>query len=143
MPASIVPTYSHGGVGAGGFPVVVGNTTNSGRPVYIAQAITSPALNAFFVGTSCTFLVEGNGGAVDNTGNPPAGEWIDYSNGGYSLTTGQSISKFLPTCIPCWRTRITAIVAGTLVSYVPAIVTSNGVVGSASYPRLSSAQSNY
>jgi hypothetical protein len=148
MATSIFPTYSHGGVSAGGFPVVVGNTTNAGRPVYIGDAISTsnqllPGLIAFFAGTSITFLIEGNGGQIDSTGNPPTGEWIDVSNGGYSLTTGQSIGKVLPIQFTCYRTRITAIVAGILVSYVPSIITSGGVQASARYPKLSSTQSLY
>jgi hypothetical protein len=148
MATSIFPTYSHGGVSAGGFPVVVGNTTNSGRPIYIADAVATnvnllPGFIAFFVGTSITFLIEGNGGQIDATGNPPTGEWVDVSNGGYSLTTGQNIGKTLPIQFPCYRTRITAIVAGTLVSYVPAIITQGGIMASARYPKLSSVQSLY
>src|ERR1700687_5781556 len=117
MATSIYPTYSHGGVSAGGFPVVVGNATNSGRPIFIGDAVATntlllPGLMGFFTGTSCTVLVEGNGGQVDATGNPPASDWIDVSSGGISLTTGQFFAKVLPIQFPIYRTRITAIVAG-------------------------------
>ena len=132
------PTYSHGGASQNGFIAVPGTTTSSGRPVAIVQAISDAAMQFFFTGTSCTVLIEGNGGAISSTGNPPSGEWIDYSNGGYSLTNGQTLSKFLPRCIPYWRSRITAIVAGTLITYVPSIVGPNGVIVSASYPNIDS-----
>ena len=138
-----IPTYSHGGNSQSGFPAVLGTTTNSGRPVAIVQAISQAAMQVFFSGTSCTVLIEGNGGLVDQTGNPPAAEWIDYSSGGYSLTNGSQLSKYLPRAIPYWRTRITAIVAGTLVSYVPSVVGPNGVIVSASYPSLTSGPQSY
>lgn len=139
----LTPTYSHGGSSVTGFPAVLGTTTNSGRPVQIIQALVDPAMQFFFTGTSCTVLLEGNGGRVDSTGNPPSGEWVDYSSGGYALTNGQTLSKFLPRCIPYWRTRITAIVAGTLVSYVPSIVSPEGQVVSTGYPEISSGIQSY
>ena len=141
------PIYSHGGVSQSGFPAVLGTSTNSGRPIYIVQANQgNPAIQIFFSGTSITLVVEGNGGLIDTTGNPPAGDWIDYSNGGYSLTNGQALSKFLPRSVPCWRTRITAITLGAgtgLVSYCPSLVGPNGVIISASYPPLSSGLQSY
>lgn len=138
------PVYSHGGASQAGFPAVPGTSTNAGRPVAIVQANqTDPCMQIFFVGTSCTVLLEGNGGQIDSTGNPPSGEWIDYSNGGYALTTGQTLSKFIPRCVPYWRTRITAIVAGTLQSYCPSIIGPSGVVVSASYPKLDSGPQSY
>jgi hypothetical protein len=142
----ISPTYSHGGTSAGGFPVVVGNTTNAGRPIWVGDSqgvhqLLLPGIMGFFVGTSCTVLVEGNGGQVDATGNPPAAEWVDISSGGIALTTGQNFAKTLPIQFPCYRTRITAIVAGTFFSYVPSIITAGGVQASARYPKLSSSQS--
>ncbi len=133
------PIYSHGGPSTPGFPAVAGTTTTTGNPIYIfSSAIYPPALNGFFTGTSCTVVVEGNGGLINTqTGQPPSGEWIDYSNGGYALTTGQSFSKALPPSIPCWRTRITAIVLGGgagFFSYVPAIVIPPGDMVSAGRP---------
>lgn len=137
------PVYSHGGPSMQGFPSVPGNTTNSGNPVYILQAQVDPAMNIFFSGTSCTVLVEGNGGQIDpTTGAPPTAEWFDYSSGGYALTNGQQLSKFVPRSIPCWRTRISAITIGAgsgLWSYIPSIVSPrDGVVVSASRPSVSS-----
>jgi hypothetical protein len=146
MATSIFPTYSHGGAAAGGFPAVPGTTQSSGRPIWIGSAAQQPALVAFFTGTTVTFLIEANGGLVDSTGNPPSGEWVDVSNGGYTLTTGQSIAKLLPLSVPCYRTRITSITLGGgsgLVSYTPSIVTIGGVQAAASYPKLSSSQSLY
>ena len=140
------PTYSHGGASANGFPAVLGTTTNSGRPVAIVQAIQQPAMQIFFSGTSCTVVVEGNGGQLDSTGNPPAGEWVDYSSGGFALTNGQQLSKKLPFSIPYWRTRISAINTPTgqgLVSYIPSIVVSNGWVVSTGYPEISTGQQSY
>lgn len=134
---TLTPTYSHGGTTAGGFTAVPGTSQSSGRPVAITVAASKPAMNCFWTGTSVTFVIEGNGGTLDSTGNPPSAEWFDYSNGGYSLTNGQSISKKLPREIPYWRTRITAINAPTgagLVSYVPCVVTNGGVLTSAGYP---------
>ena len=151
MPAPIFPTYSHGGAAAGGFPAVIGTTTNSGRPIFIGDGIATnnlllPGIIGFFTGTSCTVVVEGNGGLIDSTGNPPSGEWIDISSGGIALTNGQSFAKTLPIQFPCYRTRITAINTPTgngFVSYVPSIVTAGGVIASARYPKLSSSQSLY
>lgn len=131
-----IPVYSHGGQSMQGFPAVVGNTTNSGNPILIANTIYEPAMHIFFAGTSCTVFIEGNGGIIDPiSGEPPAGEWIDYTGGaGYGLTNGQTLSKALPKTIPCWRTRISAIVAGVLTSYVPAIVIPGGNLVSAGRP---------
>ncbi len=151
MATSIFPVYSHGGTTAGGFPAVIGNTTNSGRPVFIGDAVATntlllPAMVGFFSGTSCTVLIEGNGGTIDSTGNPPSGEWIDVSGGGYALTNGQSFAKTLPMQFPCYRTRISAMTIGGgtgFQSYVPNIITNGGVVASARYPKLSSSQSLY
>jgi hypothetical protein len=151
MATNISPTYSHGGAGAGGFPAVPGTTQSSGRPIFIGDAVSQtnqilPGLIAFFVGTTVTFVVEGNGGLIDPTGNPPSAEWIDVTNGGITLTTGQSIGKTLPIQFPVYRTRITAITLGGgsgLVSYVPSIITAGGVQASARYPKLSSSQSLY
>jgi hypothetical protein len=103
-------------------------------------------MQIFFSGTSCTVLIEGNGGLIDNTGNPPSGEWIDYSSGGYALTNGQVLSKKLPFSIPYWRTRITAITLGGgsgVVSYVPSIIGPTGIVVSASYPRFETGLQSY
>ncbi len=142
-----MPTYSHGGASQSGFAAVVGTTTNSGRPISIVQADqVNPAIQIFYSGTSCTVVVEGNGGAIDNTGNPPSTDWIDYSSGGFALTNGQQLSKYLPRSIPYWRTRITAINTPTgagLVSYCPCIVGPNGVIVSASYPKLDSGPQSY
>lgn len=142
-----IPTYSHGGVSQAGFPAVLGTTTNAGRPISIVQANqTDACIQIFFSGTSCTVLLEGNGGLVDSTGNPPSGEWIDYSAGGFALTNGQQLSKFLPRCVPYWRTRISAINTPTgqgLVSYTPSIIGPGGIVVSASYPTLTSGPQSY
>lgn len=140
------PIYSHGGVSQSGFPAVLGTAQNSGRPVAIVQAIADPAMQFFFTGTSVTVLIEGNGGLIDTTGNPPTTEWIDYSAGGYTIGNNGQLSKFLPRSIPYWRTRITAITAPTgsgLVSYVPIIIGPNGVLVSASYPQLTSGLQSY
>jgi hypothetical protein len=135
--ANIQPFYSHGGVTMSGFVAVPGTTISAGRPISISQATQNPAIQIFFVGTSCTVLIEGNGGPLDSTGNPPSTDWIDYSSGGFALTTGQSLSKFLPRVVPYYRTRISAIVLGGgsgLVSYVPCIIGPGGIIASASYP---------
>ncbi len=101
----------------------------------------NPALNIFWSGTGVTVLVEGNGGAIDpTTGLPPAGEWVDYSAGGYAMVNGDFLSKSLPRAIPCWRTRMTLTVLGPgtgLTSYVPCIVTPNGLFVSAGRPTTS------
>lgn len=140
-----IPTYSHGGPPQPGFPSVAGTSQTSGRPVSIVQAINDAAMQIFFSGTSCTVVLEGNGGAITN-GAPPANEWVDYSAGGYALTNGQALSKFLPASIPYWRTRISAITLGGgtgLTSYVPDIVGPSGVIVSASYPKLDSGPQSY
>jgi len=142
-----VPVYSHGGPSQAGWTAVLGTSTNSGLPIAILQANqTNPAIQIFFSGTSCTVVVEGNGGTLDSTGNPPSGEWIDYSSGGFALTNGGQLSKYLPRSIPYWRTRITAINSPTgqgLVSYVPDLVGPNGVITSAARPNLTTGQQSY
>src|ERR1700690_1322367 len=139
-----VPVYSHGGPSQSGWTAVLGTTTNSGLPIAILQANqTNPAIQIFWSGTSCTVVVEGNGGTLDSTGNPPSGEWIDYSNGGFALTNGQQLSKYLPRSVPYWRTRITAINTPTgqgLQSYVPSLVGPSGVIISAARPNLTTGQ---
>lgn len=133
-----VPVYSHGGPSMQGFPSVAGTAQSSGNPVYILTALVNPAFQVFFSGTSCTVLVEGNGGIIDpTTGAPPSGEWVDYSSGGIAMTNGQALSKQLPRSIPCWRTRISAINLGAgtgLTSYVPSITSGGDFVVSASRP---------
>lgn len=134
MPAPLFPTFSHG-------DTIPGTTQSAGRPVSIIPAITRPGFVGFFSGTTVTFLIEGNGGLVDSTGNPPASEWEDYSAGGITLTNGLNFGKFLSLAVPIWRTRITAITLGGgtgLVSYVPGIITPGGVWTTASHPRFSS-----
>jgi hypothetical protein len=137
----IQPIYSHGGATTNNFIAVPGTSTNSGRPISIIQATLNPAIQIFWAGTSVTVLIEGNGGQIDSTGNPPSGEWLDYSSGGFALTNGQSLSKYLPRTIPYWRTRITAINTPTgvgLVSYCPSIIGPEGKIVSASYPPIDS-----
>jgi hypothetical protein len=137
----VQPIYSHGGPTVNNFIAVVGTTTNAGRPIMIVQATVDPAIQIFWSGTSCTVLLEGNGGQVDSTGNPPSGEWVDYSSGGYALTNGQALSKFIPRCVPYWRTRITAINTPTgtgLVSYCPGIIGADSTITNASYPPIDS-----
>jgi hypothetical protein len=131
-----IPVYSHGGGSQQGFPAVSGTTTGSGNPIQITNTIYEPVMHVFFTGTSCTVFIEGNGGLIDpTTGQPPAAEWVDYTGGaGYGLTNGQTLAKALPKTVPLWRTRISAIVAGTLVSYVPAIVIKDGNLVSAGRP---------
>lgn len=133
MPA---PVYSHGGPAMQGFPAIVGNVASAGNPIQITNTKYEPAMHVFFSGTSCTVFIECNGGLVDPiTGFPPAGEWVDYSiAGGFSLTNGQNLAKALPKTLPYWRTRIGVIVAGILVSYVPAIVVGDGNLVSAGRP---------
>ncbi len=123
-------TYSHGGGNAPGWVAVPGTTTGAGRPIEITGAIIQPALKMSFTGTSVTFVVEGNSGALDNTGNPPSGDWHDYTEGTpFSLTTGQNLAYLLPLQEAYWRTRITAITLGAgagFVSYVGPIVITGG-----------------
>lgn len=134
-----IPVYSHGGPAMQGFPAVVGNTTNSGNPVLINNSLYEPIMQVFFSGTSCTVFIEGNGGAIDpQSGTPPASEWVDFTGGaGYALTNGGQLAKCLPRTIPCWRTRISAMVIGAgsgLISYVPSIVIPDGNLVSAGRP---------
>ncbi len=135
------PVYSHGGPSMQGFPAIPGTADGAGNPIYIIEAQVNPALNIFWSGTGVTVLVEGNGGAIDpTTGLPPAGEWVDYSAGGYAMVNGDFLSKSLPRAIPCWRTRMTLTVLGPgtgLTSYVPCIVTPNGLFVSAGRPTTS------
>jgi hypothetical protein len=147
-----LPTYSHGFSQGGvqipnGRVAASGTTTGAGLPVQIFQASGSdPAMQFFYTGTTCTVLLEGNGGPLDTFGNPPAGDWQDYSAGGYTLTNGQFLSKFIPRSIPYWRTRITVNTAATGVgfySYVPSLVAPGGVIISAAYPNVTTGFQSY
>lgn len=134
MPA---PIYSHGGTSVTGFPAVPGTSPSSGRPIVIINATKEPVLRVAYTGTSVTFVVEGNGGLYDpSTFSFPAGEWDDISSGGFTLTNGQTLGKYLPLGYTAYRTRITAISAPTgngLVTYVPFLIRGDQQIG-ASYP---------
>lgn len=134
-----IPVYSHGGPSMDGFPAVSMKVTGNGNPIYINNSFYEPVMHIMFFGTSCTVFIEANGGLIDaQTGLPPAAEWIDYTGGvGFALTNGGFLAKALPKTLPCWRTRISAIVIGAgtgLWSYVPAIVTDRGNLTSAGRP---------
>ena len=125
------PVYSHGGPSSPGWPSVPGTTTNSGNPILIAGQIYQSAMHGFFLGTSCTVVVEVNGGNCDpQTGQPTSTDWIDITSGGIALTTGQNFAKVLPKQEVYVRTRITAITLGGgagFWSYVPGVAGPGGV----------------
>jgi len=135
MPA-IAPTYSHGNNAADG--TVVG----AGKPIYIGDGTTSnPCMVVVCkVGTAIVAL-QGNGGAIDSTGNPPSDEWVDCSNGGYSLVPGQTLAKFLPLTLPFWRTYIVQNTGANVVSYVPGLRSTTGDFGPANRIPITGTQS--
>jgi hypothetical protein len=142
MATNALPTYSHGGGSTAGWPPVNGTVTGGGRPVFIGdQCIENPCMNVFCYYGTAIVVIEGNGGIPDQTGNPPSGEWVDCSAGGYSMVPGQTLSKKLPRAMQYWRTRITSINGATINSYVPLLRTATGDAVSASYPTITSAQS--
>ncbi len=123
-PQNVTPVYSHGGSTFGPFIAVPGTTVSSGRPVSIYQwpqqswsEFLWPAMFIFFTGTSATVLLEGSSGLISGSPPaPPSGEWVQIQS--YSMATGD---KQVPLCPPqflYFRTRITAIVAGTVTSYI-------------------------
>lgn len=137
----IRPTYSHGGETSGPWVAVSGTVTGSGRPISAVPAhpVNIPVMVIVCATGTATVVLEANGGQLDDNGNPPAGEWVDVSGGGYDLTAGDTLCKRLPPVMPYWRTRITAIAGGaTVTSYVPLLVLAEGGKISASYPGLTS-----
>jgi hypothetical protein len=139
------PCYSFGGSAAPGWPVVSGTTSSStGNPIDIGGADPNPAnwpvLIIFCAGGTATVVIEANGGQLSSAGVPPSGEWIDISNGGLSMTSGQTAAKRIPPNVPYIRTRNTALSGATVTSYVPAICFPNGRWASASRPSVSSNQ---
>jgi hypothetical protein len=139
------PCYSHGGPTTPGYPAVAGNGTSSGLPVFIGDhnpnAPFLPTMVIFCAGGNATVILEANGGIPDlATGQPPAAEWVDCSNGGFAMTAGSTLAKSIPPSLPCWRTRITVNAGATVVSYVPNIAGA-GTLVPASHPSVSSVQS--
>ena len=137
------PCYSLGGPFGGGWNAVNGTTnTSTGNPIDIGGADPNPAnwpvMEIICTGGTATVVVEANGGTLDSTFNPPSGEWVDISNGGFSMTSGQTIAKRIPPNIPLVRTRITALSGATVISYIPAICYPAGHWASAQHPQRSS-----
>lgn len=134
------PTYSHGGVQVGRWAPVVGDAVSAGRPIQVAGSHPSPSnwpiLIIVLKAGTATILIEGNGGELDQNGNPPSDEWIDVSNGGYALDIVGStkVAKRLPPIMPIYRTRISAEAGGELVSYVPCLILPSGQIISAQHP---------
>jgi hypothetical protein len=102
------PTYSHGGPSFSGWSAVVGNTTNSGRPISLVGALQTTAMFFIVTGTSgsLTAVLECNGGPLDQTFNPPANDWITTWTGVFDY--GNKTGKKIQMTAPFWRTRITA-----------------------------------
>lgn len=136
----IRPTYSHGGQAVGPWAAVSGTVTGAGRPISAVPAhpVNIPVMTIVCTGGTATVVLEANGGQLGDDGNPPAGEWVDVSGGGYTMTDGDVRCKRLPPVMPYWRTRITAIAGATVISYIPLLVLEDGGKVSASYPGLSS-----
>ena len=137
------PCYSFGGPSTTDYPAVTGTTSSStGNAIDLSGADPNPAnwpvLEILCAGGTATVLIEANGGQVSAAGVPPSAEWIDISNGGYSMTAGQSIAKRIPPNIPYIRTRNTALSGATVTSYVPCICYPGGRWASAGHPAKSS-----
>jgi hypothetical protein len=140
------PCHSLGGQSDGSWAAVPGTTsTSTGLPIDISGASPEqanwPVMEIFCVGGTATVLIEANGGLLDATSNPPSGEWIDISSGGYSMTSGSNIAKRVPPNLPYIRTRITALSGATVTSYVPCVCypSDKGAFwASASHPKKSS-----
>lgn len=132
------PRYSHGGPSEVGWTAVAGTTTNSGNPIDLSGADPEPAnwpvIEIFCAGGTATVLIEANGGLLDSTSNPPSGEWVDISGGGYALTAGTYVAKRIPPNVPFIRTRISANSGATVTSYVPCICYPGGKWTSAPRP---------
>lgn len=138
------PTYSHGGADKDGYPAVSGNAPSSGRPIAVfASAKTGRGAFAIFCkGDSgeIDVVFEVSGGQLDDHGNPPADEWIDISDGGWTMVPGDHLLKKTHPEMPFHRTRITR-QTGTayLVSYIPLLRVENDFQPvQAQYPPLSS-----
>ena len=83
--ATVAPTYSHGGPGSVGFPLVVGTGVSSGQPISIVNSTNDDAVFTLILsgttGQTLTVVIEANGGPIDATGNPPASDWVDVTAG--------------------------------------------------------------
>lgn len=132
------PRYSHGGPSEVNWTAVAGTGTTSGLPIDIGGADPAqsnwPVLEIFCAGNNATVLIEANGGLLDSTGNPPSGEWVDISNGGYAMTAGTNVAKRVPPNVPYVRTRISANSGATVTSYISCICYPGGRWGSAPRP---------
>ena len=139
------PVFSHGGTTVPGFTAVVGNTTNSGRPVFLSNGVVGEIYLHGILDSpgTCTVVIEVNGGSADpQTGIPPAADWIDISSGGIALSAGSpNFAKKIPPILGYVRTRITVYGSGTFRSYIPAFRTATGDFQSASYPSIRNVQS--
>lgn len=132
------PSYSHGGPSFSGWTAVIGNTTNSGRPISVLGAVQTTALFMIVTGSSGTMTVnlEANGGPIDGTFNPPASDWIVTWTGTFDFN--QATGKKIQMTAPWWRTRITARTGDTvLVSYVGVgkLGAGGGIIYMPSYPQ--------
>lgn len=144
MPSNtkVKPTYSHGGANAPNWAAVSGTVQGGGRPIDVGgtdpDPFVWPVMMIFCAGGTATVKIEANGGDLDSTGNPPSGEWVDISGGGYSMTAGTSVAKNIPPTVPFIRTNITAISGATVTSYIPLVYYPGGRVASAQYPSIKS-----
>lgn len=147
MPSRYAPTYSHGGSSQPGHPAVSGTTTGTGRAISVIGAIQDCAMYVKLVGGTgtATVKIECNGGALDESSNPPSDGWIDMSDGGYSLSSGniEEYKRIPAPLAPFWRTNITAIAGGAQVESAISGIVVAGPGGpqqaSAQYPPISTA----
>lgn len=142
------PCFSHGGSTDEGWTAVSGAANGAGLPIDIGDSSAEPAnwpvLEIFITGAggTATVTIEANGGELDSTFNPPAAEWIDISNGGYSMDSASlpNVAKRIPPNLPYVRTKVASIAGASTVvtSYIPKLTLASGQNVSPTHPKRSS-----
>lgn len=143
-----IPAYSHNGSTDEGWTAVSGAVEGSGNPIDIGDSSAEPAnwpvMEIFITGAAgtATVFIEANGGELDGTFNPPSGEWIDISNGGYAMDSANLpyVAKRIPPNLPYVRTRVIDITGAftVITSYIPKITLASGQNASPTHPKRSS-----
>lgn len=103
--------YSHGGSGADG------SITGPGSPIDIFPATEASAISITIDQGSAVVELNCHFGPPNNDGELDERDWIDTSNGGWTITPGRAggLAKKLPNEAPYWRTYISDIQGGGLV----------------------------
>ncbi len=100
--------YSHGGTGADG------KVNGAGYPVDVSGATGAVGLDITIDQGSATVQLQHHRGPLDADGDLEERDWVDDSNGGWSLTPGAGNlgKKFRADLAPYWRTVVSGIAGG-------------------------------